>query len=79
MCLAVPAKVVEINNDDAIVDIEGIRRSAKIALIPDLMIGDYVIIHAGFAIHKWSEEDVQEYNQIMDEMKALEQEGGGKG
>jgi len=78
MCLAVPAKVIEIVNDDAVVEIEGIRRRAKIALIPDLRVGDYVIIHAGFAIHKWSEEDVQEYNQIMDEMRELEQEGKGK-
>ncbi len=79
MCLAVPAKIIEIVNDDAVVEIEGIRRSAKIALIPDLRVGDYVIIHAGFAIHKWSEEDVQEYNQIMDEMRELEKKDGGKG
>jgi len=78
MCLAVPAKIVEIVNDDAVVEIDGIRRSTKIALIPDPAVGDYVIIHAGFAIHKWSEEDVQEYNQIMDEMRALDQEDNGK-
>jgi hydrogenase expression/formation protein HypC len=78
MCLAVPAKVVEIVNDDAVVEIDGIRRSTKIALIPDLAVGDYVIIHAGFAIQKWSEEDVQEYNQIMDEMRALDQAERGR-
>ncbi len=78
MCLATPAKVVEIVNDDAVVEIDGIRRSAKIALIPDLVVGDYVIIHAGFAIQKWSEKDVQEYNQIMDEIRALDQQGSGK-
>jgi len=73
MCLAVPAKIVELDGDTATVEIEGIRRTSNVALIDDVKIGDYVLLHAGFAIQKWSEDDVKEFNALMDEMnKQLE-------
>ena len=68
MCLAVPAKIVELEGDNAVVEIEGVRRSSNVALIEDAKIGDYVLLHAGFAIQKWSEEDVKEFYDIMNEM-----------
>ena len=73
MCLAVPAKIVEINGDTAILDLEGVRREGIISLIDDPKPGDYVLLHAGFAIRKWSEADVREWREIMGEAGALEQ------
>ncbi|MFW5997129.1 MAG: HypC/HybG/HupF family hydrogenase formation chaperone [Lentisphaeria bacterium] len=65
MCLAVPAKIVDLkDNYDATVDIDGVRRDIKVAFIEDPKVGDYVLIHAGFAIRKWTEEDVEEYRAI---------------
>ena len=52
MCLAIPAKVIKINNAHAEVDIMGVRKEINIQLIDDLNIGDKVIVHAGFAINK---------------------------
>ena len=51
MCLAIPSKVVEINDQMGTVDIEGIRRSVNFMLLENVNVGDYVIVHAGFAIH----------------------------
>jgi hydrogenase expression/formation protein HypC len=69
MCLAVPVKIVEIDGDDAVVEVEGVRRKSNVSLIRDPQVGDYVLLHAGFAIQKWSEEDVREYREIMREME----------
>ena len=44
---------------------DGVRRPAVVSFIKDPSIGDYVLLHAGFAIRKWSEQDVREYNEIM--------------
>ena len=65
MCLAVPAKIVELNGNQAIVDLGGVRREANVAFIDSPAIGDHVLLHAGFAIRKWDEEGVREYNAIM--------------
>ncbi|MFA7334714.1 MAG: HypC/HybG/HupF family hydrogenase formation chaperone [Kiritimatiellia bacterium] len=65
MCLAIPAKIVALNGEEAVVEMDGVRRTAVVSLVKDPQIGDYVLLHAGFAIRKWSEEDVREYNEIM--------------
>lgn len=65
MCLAVPAKIIEIDGVMAIVDVEGVRREGNLTFVPDAVVGDYVLIHAGFAIQKWDETAVQEFNDIM--------------
>jgi len=65
MCLAVPAKIIAINGEEAVVELGGLRRTAVVSFIKDPQIGDYVLLHAGFAIRKWSEEDVREYNEIV--------------
>jgi len=52
MCLAIPSQVVKIENNIGTVEIDGVRRDASLLLLEDVEIGDYVIIHAGFAIHK---------------------------
>ncbi|SMC37674.1 Hydrogenase maturation protein HypC [Desulfocicer vacuolatum DSM 3385] len=56
MCLAVPSKIVEIKESLATVDVDGVRREASLLLLEDVSIGDYVIIHAGFAISKVDED-----------------------
>ena len=48
MCLAVPAKVVEINDQLASVELNGVRRAASLILLPEAAVGDYVLVHAGF-------------------------------
>jgi len=65
MCLAIPAKIISINGDEAIAEIQGVRRKTVVSLINEPRVGDYVLIHAGFAIKKWSEEDVREFNEIV--------------
>jgi len=65
MCLAVPAKILELHGSQALVDIDGIRRTANVAFVDDPKEGEYVLLHAGFAIRKWSERDVAEYREIL--------------
>lgn len=60
MCLAVPAKVVEMTGDTATVDMEGVRRSVSMMLLPEAKVGEYVIVHAGFAIGRLDEKEAQE-------------------
>lgn len=55
MCLAIPAKIMQINNAHAEVDILGVRKNINILLVKDLQIGDKVMVHAGYAINKIDE------------------------
>ncbi len=71
MCLAIPSKIVEIKDGVATIDVEGVRRSASLLLLEDPQVGDYVIVHAGFAIHKIDEEDAMETLKILREAVAL--------
>jgi len=64
MCLAIPAKIVELEGESAVVEINGVRRAANVTFIESPQIGDYVLLHAGFGIQKWSEADVQEYMEV---------------
>jgi len=68
MCLAVPMKVVSIDNDMAITEIDGVRREASLMLLSeDAKVGDYVLIHAGFAISKLNEKAALETIALMRE------------
>jgi len=64
MCLAVPAKIVELNGMTATISIEGALREVDVSLVDEPRLGDYVLIHAGFAIQKWDETDYQEWKEI---------------
>lgn len=57
MCLAIPAKIVEIDGEMAKVEVGGVLRAVSLMLVPDLKVGDYVITHAGFALHRVDEAD----------------------
>lgn len=59
MCLAVPARIVELENDNAVVDAMGNRFKAKTTLLPDAQNGDIVLVHAGFAISMVDEEEAK--------------------
>lgn len=65
MCLAVPSKIVDIKDTVATVDVEGVQRETSIMLLDDAKVGDYVIVHAGFAISKVDEESAKETLQDM--------------
>ncbi|MDN5320803.1 MAG: hydrogenase expression/formation protein HypC [Thermococcaceae archaeon] len=74
MCLAMPAKVVEIKDNVAIVDFGGVRREARIDFVKDVKVGDYVIVHTGFAIEKLDEKTALESLKAWEEvMKAMEE------
>ncbi len=69
MCIAFPGKIISIDDNRAIIDIEGTRREAFLDLIDeDVTIGDYVICHAGFAIHKVDEELAREKLALLREL-----------
>ena len=70
MCLSVPAKVVDINGNMADVSIGGTVFKAGLQMIENIKIGDYVLLHTGFAIQKISEEEALETLNIIREMKA---------
>ena len=51
MCLAIPALVIErLDDDEAVIDLGGVRKQVSVALVPEAAVGDYVIIHVGYAI-----------------------------
>lgn len=87
MCLAVPAQVVEIIDEErqiAKVDIGGVRRSISIALIDNVKVGDWVLVHVGFAIQKIDEEEAERTLDLLrqlgqpyeEEMMAIRQSEG---
>lgn len=58
MCLAVPAQVVELRDGDlAVVDLAGVRKEISLALVDDVALGDYVIVHVGYALNKIDAEE----------------------
>ena len=73
MCLAIPAKIIEIENDIATIDVEGTRRQASLLLIENPSLGDYVMVHAGFAIHKIDEAEALESLRILRELASFEE------
>jgi hydrogenase expression/formation protein HypC len=68
MCLAVPGRITELRGRIAVVNIEGVTRKADVSLVPDAEVGDYVIVHAGFAIEKYDEEQAKESLRLLREM-----------
>jgi hydrogenase expression/formation protein HypC len=71
MCLAVPARVMAINGEEAILDYGGVKRNANIGMLSDVKVGDYVLVHVGYAISKMDEEESLETLKLWDEMLKL--------
>ena len=59
MCLAMPARITEIRGPVAIVDLDGVTLEANVVLIDDPRVGDYVMVHAGFAIQKYDPQEAE--------------------
>jgi hydrogenase expression/formation protein HypC len=59
MCLGVPMQVKTIENEVAVCEIDGVKREASLMMIDDVEVGDYVLIHAGFAIERLDEKEAQ--------------------
>lgn len=68
MCLAIPARIIELEGDRAVVDAMGNRWKAKTTLLPDAKLGDLVLIHAGFAISLVDEEEAKKTWQLIAEI-----------
>lgn len=64
MCLAVPARIVELNGTTATISVDGALREVDVSLVEEPRLGDYVLVHAGFAIHKWEQSEVEELEAI---------------
>lgn len=65
MCLGIPAKVVRINDQTAAVEVSGVMKEIGLHLVDDIVVGDYVIVHAGYAINKINEEEARETLQLL--------------
>jgi hydrogenase expression/formation protein HypC len=68
MCLSIPGKVVEIQNNMAKVEVGGVLREVSMDVCPDAAVGDYVLIHTGFAIQKLDEKEALETLDLLKKM-----------
>ena len=71
MCLAIPALVKSINGYQAEIDIDGVTRQVSIQLTPDVRVGDYVLLHTGYAINIIDETEAQETLKLLRELSEL--------
>lgn len=80
MCLGVPGKVVEIYETEGLkmgkIDFGGVKREACLAYVPDIELGDYTVIHVGFAISQLSEEEAMETLKLLNEIADIDEELG---
>lgn len=74
MCLAIPSKIVKIEDGIGIIDVDGVQRRTSLLLVEDAAVGDYVIVHAGFALHKIDEAAAMESLKILKEAAAFAEE-----
>lgn len=72
MCLAIPALVRSIKGDTAIVDVSGVRREANVMMTPEVKVGDYIIMHAGFAIQILDTREAEKTLRLLEEIAASE-------
>jgi hydrogenase expression/formation protein HypC len=75
MCVGITSKIVKIDDSMALIDVEGAQREVSLLLLDEkVQIGDYVIVHAGFAIRKIQEEDAHENIRLMKKIFGVEDE-----
>ncbi len=68
VCLGIPGKIIEIEKNVAKVDVGGVSRDISLDLCPDVSVGEYVLIHTGFAIQKVDEEEAKETLDLLRQM-----------
>lgn len=78
MCLAVPARVLEVNQaaDTALVSLGGIRRAVSLALVEDTAVGDYVLVHVGYALTRISPEEAERTLELLRELGEPDADAG---
>ena len=76
MCLAVPALIKSIDGDESEVELGGVSRRASLMLTPEAKVGDYVLLHAGYAINVVDQSEAEETLGILREMAQLATDGG---
>ncbi|MBS1129044.1 MAG: Hydrogenase expression/formation protein [Proteobacteria bacterium] len=76
MCLAIPAQVVELRPDDnALVDLAGVKKEISLALVEGVAVGDYVIVHVGYALNKLDPEEAEKTLKLFAEIGQLPADG----
>lgn len=76
MCLAIPVRLFEVEGERGLVELAGVVREVSLMLLPEARVGDYVLLHAGYALQKLDEEDAQETLRLLEELaRAGEEEG----
>lgn len=75
MCLAIPAKVVAIsdNGEMATISLDGVQKEVSLALVEEVEVGDYVLVHVGYALNRLSPEDAERTLQIFAEAGMLQE------
>ncbi len=68
MCLAIPARVIKIEDGLGLVELGGVVREASFMLLPDAQVGDYVLLHAGYALQKLDEAEAEETIRLLTEL-----------
>jgi hydrogenase expression/formation protein HypC len=75
MCLAIPSRITRIEDNMATIDVDGVQREASLLLLEDAKVGEYVIVHAGFAIQKIDESAAQETLRFLREAVDFAEKG----
>jgi hydrogenase expression/formation protein HypC len=74
MCLAIPAEVVETLEDDlAVVETGGVKKKISVSLVDEVRVGDYVLVHAGFAIEVVDEQEAKKTMELFEELAGLDE------
>jgi hydrogenase expression/formation protein HypC len=71
MCLAIPAEVIAIDGDNALVSLGGVKKNISLALVENIVVGDYVLIHVGYALNKISPEEAEKTLELFAEAGML--------
>ncbi len=72
MCLAIPSRIIKIENNMGTIDVDGVQRKVSLLLLEDARVGEYVIVHAGFAIHRIDESAAMESLKLLRKAASLD-------
>ena len=71
MCVAIPVKVILIKDKKGLIELGGLKKEIELSLTPDIRTGDYVLLHAGFAIQRLDEVEAKETLRLLEEMSEV--------